>query len=599
MPPRKDMTLLERSLELLDRHWRMLVLLTWLGLCAWLLYKRWADIAAFGLGDTDDNMRMMQVRALLGGQDWYDLRQYRLNPPWGSNIHWSRLVDLPLAGLVLGLRPFIGGAAAERWAVAVAPMLPMLLMLFSVTLASRRLVHPAAYPLALIAFFFAGSAGSMFNPLRIDHHGWQLAFLALAVAGMSDPRRARGGAVLGLASALSLAVGLELMIYLAVMGSAVVLFWVADSAERERLRAYAVALGGGTATAFLLFASYANRLAVCDALSPVWLSDALVAGAFLFGLSFAVVADWRRRLLLAMGAGLVLAAFHVLMWPHCLQRLEGVPPDAVDLWLSHVREARPIYKHGWRIAFNVATLPAIGAIGWMLLAYRDRADPDRLRRILGAGLPALVAALLLLWQTRAGPSAQTMALTGAAALGAVLIAWLWRLKSVPLRFLGLGAAIVLCAGAIVPLAFNFIPPKAVTERDRAIGNANRLCASMWGLRPIALMPKGRIMSFVDHGPRIITLTHHDAVAGPYHRNAEQIVDVMRFWRGSPENALATVRKYRSDYVLSCPMASSSTIFMAEAPRGFYAQLEKGQVPAWLEAVPLPEGSPYRMWRVVG
>ena len=149
----------------------------------------------------------------------------------------------------------------------------------------------------------------------------------------------------------------------------------------------------------------------------------------------------------------------------------------------------------------------------------------------------------------------------------------------------------------MPLAFNFIPPKPVTERDRAIGQANRLCASMWGLHPIALMPKGRIMSFVDHAPRIITLTHHDAITGPYHRNAEQIVDVMLFWRGTPDNALATVRKYRSDYVLSCPMASSSTIFMAEAPKGFYAQLEKGQVPAWLERVPLPEGSPFKMWRV--
>lgn len=595
MAPRKDETLQDRLLALLDRHWRLLVVLTWTGMCAWLLYKRWGDIAAFGLGDTDDNMRMMQVRALLGGQDWFDLRQHRLA---GSNIHWSRLVDLPLAGLVLGLRPVLGGAAAERWAVAIAPMLPMLLMLFSVAVTTRRLVHPAAYPLALAAFFFAGSAGGMFNPLRIDHHGWQLAFLALAVAGMSDPKRARGGAILGLASALSLAVGLELMICLAVMGTATILFWVADSAERERVRTYAVALGGGTAMAFVLFASYANRLPVCDALSPVWLSDALLAGALLFGISLVVVEDGRRRLLLALGAGFVLAGFHSLMWPHCLQRLEGVPPDAVDLWLSHVREARPIYKHGWRIAFNVATLPAIAAIGWILLAVVSRSDRDRFRRVLGAGVPAVVAAMLLLWQTRAGPSAQTMALTGAAALGAILIAWLSRLKSIPLRFLGLGVALVLCAGAVVPVAFNFIPPKPVTERDRAIGNANRLCASMWGLRPIALLPKGRVMTFVDLGPRLITLTHHDAVTGPYHRNAAQIVDVMRFWRGTPENALATVRKYRSDYVLSCPMASSSTIFMAEAPKGFYAELERGDVPDWLVPVPLPEGSPFKMWRVV-
>ena len=57
-------------------------------------------------------------------QDCFDLRQYRLNPPTGANIHWSRLVDLPIAGLILLLRPFVGGTDAERAAVAIAPMLP-------------------------------------------------------------------------------------------------------------------------------------------------------------------------------------------------------------------------------------------------------------------------------------------------------------------------------------------------------------------------------------------------------------------------------------------------------------------------------------------
>jgi hypothetical protein len=45
------------------------------------------------------------------------------------------------------------------------------------------------------------------------------------------------------------------------------------------------------------------------------------------------------------------------------------------------------------------------------------------------------------------------------------------------------------------------------------------------------------------------------------------------------------------------MMSSATIFMAEAPKGFYVQLTKGRVPDWLEPVELPEGSPFRMWRV--
>jgi hypothetical protein len=154
-------------------------------------------------------------------------------------------------------------------------------------------------------------------------------------------------------------------------------------------------------------------------------------------------------------------------------------------------------------------------------------------------------------------------------------------------------------GAIVPMVVGYIPEAKASPRDKAIGKANRLCGSMWGLRPIALQPKGRVFTFIDLSPRLITVTHHDAVAGPYHRNGQQIADVMNFWRGPEAQAHRIVQKYRSDYVLSCPNSSTTTIFAAEAPKGFYVQLQQGKVPAWLKPVPLPKDSPFRMWRVVG
>jgi len=112
MLKRKDELPIDRILAMGERHWRWLVVALWLAFCAWFLTNSWANVLSFNLGDTDDNMRLMQVRALLHGQDWYDLRQYRLNPPFGANIHWSHLVDLPIAGLILLLRPFVGGAQA-------------------------------------------------------------------------------------------------------------------------------------------------------------------------------------------------------------------------------------------------------------------------------------------------------------------------------------------------------------------------------------------------------------------------------------------------------------------------------------------------------
>lgn len=76
-----------------EKHWRWLVLIFWLAVSAYMLWERWDYIRLFALGDTDDNLRMMQVRGLLAGQGWFDLRQYRLDPPMGADIHWSRLVS--------------------------------------------------------------------------------------------------------------------------------------------------------------------------------------------------------------------------------------------------------------------------------------------------------------------------------------------------------------------------------------------------------------------------------------------------------------------------------------------------------------------------
>jgi hypothetical protein len=597
MRQRKNELTAGQAVELLERRWKWAVVAAWLLLCAWFVFQRWNQIHFFGLGDTDDNMRMMQVRGLLNGQDWYDLRQYRLNPPHGANIHWSRLVDLPIAGLILALRPFVGGAAAERWAVGIAPMLPYLLLLFSVALTVRRLVDRRAYLLALIALFFAGSTNGMFMPTRIDHHGWQLAFLALGVAGMADPKRARGGVTLGLASALSLAIGLEMLIYIGIAGAAMVLFWIDDREERERLGAYAVTLGGGTAFSFLVFASYANRQAVCDALSPVWLSDALLGSALLFAMAWLSPADWKRRLALAAVAGAIVALFHALAWPHCLSRLEGVSPEVQELWLSHVREARPFYRHGWKVAPLIIALPITGVLGWLLLIWTRRGERERLRRTLAAAMPGFAATALLFWQTRTGPAAQMLAAPGAAALIWILVPLVWSSRYAAVRVLGVTAVVVIGAGGAVPLVMDYVPSKPRTVREAAIERANRLCNSLWGLRPIALQPKGIVFTFVDNAPRLITVTHHDSIMGPYHRNGEQIADVMNAFRGSEAQAHALIRKYRSDYLLTCPNSSTTTIFMSEAPKGFYAQLQRGQVPSWLTPVELPKDSPFRMWRV--
>jgi hypothetical protein len=164
---------------------------------------------------------------------------------------------------------------------------------------------------------------------------------------------------------------------------------------------------------------------------------------------------------------------------------------------------------------------------------------------------------------------------------------------------GVSLVVIAGFGALVPLVLDYVPDKKPTARDVAIERANRLCNTMWAYHPVALQPKGIVFTFIDYGPRLITVTHHDSIAGPYHRNGQQIADVMNAFRGSADQAHALIAKYHSNYLLTCPNSSTTTIFMAETPKGFYAQLEHGQVPKWLTPVDLPKDSPFRMWRVTG
>ncbi|WP_240309417.1 MULTISPECIES: AcrB/AcrD/AcrF family protein [Sphingomonas] len=588
----------DRWLEWTARHWRWVVLAYWLGACAWFLFSRWRGIELFQLNDTDDNMRIAQVRALLHGQAWFDLRQYRMDPPYGANIHWSRIVDLPIAGLILLGRLFVSGPNAERFAVAVAPLLPYLPLCVGLALSARRLIHPAAYPLAFAALFFAASTNGMVMPTRIDHHGWQLAMLALTVAGLADPDRRRGGLVAGAASAFSLSIGLESLIYIALAAAAQVLMWVDDRDQRERMATFAVSLAAGCTIGFLGFASYANRAPVCDALSPVWLSDALLGGALLWLIAAVSPTRWTVRFGLAAGAGVIVAAFHALAWPHCLTRLEGVSPEVATLWLNNVREAKPITDYGWQEQLRTAALPAVGLVGWALLAVRNwRPERDLARRTLAAAAISVAPFLLLFWQMRTGPAAQLLACPGAAALVWVLLPKAWASKNWLIGAVGSAALVVVGVGAAAPLALNFVPGPPRKEWDKQVDRANRLCPSMWGLRPIAKLPKGTIFTFLDLGPRIIAVTHHDAVAGPYHRNGDAIRDLMVAFRGPEPQAHQLVLKHRADYVMICPMMSQATVFMARAPNGFYSQLAKGQVPGWLQPIALPVDSPFRIWRV--
>ena len=581
-----------------ETHWHRWFLLIWALICGYLLYYKWNAIHWFALSDTDDNMRFAQVRAWLAGQPWYDLRQYRLDPPGGASIHWSRIVDLPIVALMLLIRPFTGAQEAARWACALAPLLALGAGLYATMLAARRLVSPNAFFLAAALLTTASATLLMWMPLRIDHHGWQLAALMWTIAGIADRRQLRGGLTAGGATVFSLAIGLELMLYLATAGALTALWWVLDRTEAERLRAYGIALAGGGALAYALFASWDNAAPRCDALTPVYLSALLEAGAVLVLLSSIPARGLPARALLAVVAGAALAGAFATSWPQCLGRPEQVSPELERLWLSHVREAKPLYQHGWRVIFPTLSLSLIGLVGTALAWWRARGSERALPWAVVA-LLSLFSTLLLLWQTRAGPSSQLIGVIGATALGQPLLAWTLAHHRMAVRVLGTAAGFVLISGAFAGLTVRFLPEKKTAYR-RSVDAANRRCPTLPALKPIAALPRATVLTFIDFGPRLIAVTPHAAIAGPYHRAGSAILDVQHAFR-APDPAVAydVMRRHGATLLLICPGMSESTVYASEAPKGFYAQLAHGHAPRWLAPVPLPASSPFKLWRWLG
>jgi hypothetical protein len=592
----------------LDRHWLRLTLIAWALLVAWYLFDRWNAIQWLSLGDTDDNMRLAQVRALLNGQGWYDLRQYRLSPPGGFDIHWSRIVDLPMAGMILLFRPFVGTGEAERLACGIAPLLPLSIAMVGLAATVRRLVSPVAWPLAIVFLVGCTATMLMFMPDRVDHHGWQLAMLSLTVCGLCDPRQARGGMIVGCASAFSLSIGLEMLPYAAMAGAIIGLRWVWDKAEAQRLAVYALTLGAGSAIGFVLFASNANQVLRCDALTPVWLSVMVVGGALLFAMArLSPEQRWQRLILALVAAGIVGGGF-AWLFPQCLGRPEQVSPELARTWLDNVREARPVYKHPFRMAFPIVALPVIGIIGAGIATWRARKTPT-----ITGWVPVLMfvtfAGLMLLWQTRAGPAAQMLAVPGAVALGWVILPWCLNSRFMLVRVFGsVGGFLAvsgLFAGLIVtPKSFdlfgwrlNYTAPDRPSKRTQNVNRQTGLCLTLPAMHALDRYPKQIVMTFIDLGPRLIVLTHHDAVAGPYHRNGDQILDVQHAFSRSPENFRAIARKYKATLLLVCPNMAESTVYRARNPGGFYDQLAHNRTPDWLKPLPLQPKSPFRLWQI--
>ena len=445
-----------------------------------------------------------------------------------------------------------------------------------------------------------------FRPGAIHHHNVQIVLMIWSLAlFVRMPSRPRDGAIAGILGALSVAVGQEMAPAVAVLAIIVAVRWVVEGDRCARTTiAYALALAAGTVVLGAATIAPADYLTVhCDAISIAQVGSLGVGG---FGL--AALAALPRlnsivlRLVAAGALAAVLAVSVKLGAPQCLgDPYAQLDPRLAAMWLSSVSEARDLASVMRDLPQDVPAYFGIPLAALVLGAIRCRRETGQ-RRWNWIACTASQAALLLvsIWQLRGA--------SGANALGAALVpAALLRMLPAPagrasyfgIHRVALAALLLLNPVTLLALGSGVahaIGAAAVTTRRIVHSGDAGTCQRASDYKPLALLPRGRMLAFIDSGPFILMESGHAVLAAPYHRNQAGNNAMLDMFLSAPDDAKVGMDAHGIDYVAFCPGAPERYDYAASAPAGLAAALSRDDVPAFLERIPL-HGTDLVVYRV--
>jgi hypothetical protein len=563
--------------------------------------------ARFIDSDSDNLMRLVGLRDWLAGQGWFDMQQYRILPPEGISMHWSRYVDAGIAGLLVPLSWLMPMAQAEMLTLVLWPTLLLVALCFVAAAGANRLSGPiAALGAGLLALFWGKLGGGKFMPGSIDHHNVQILFatiaLALLLAPPRDPGRGavRNGALAGLAAAFALAVGLEMLpMLLLLWGFAGLRFAFAVPGSRAWLGGFALTIG---LAAPLLMAGQTPvadwARPYCDKLGLPIL--ALLAAGSAASLAGVALATWLTgplaRLALMGGVAALGLWLSAPLLGACLAGPYGtMPAEARQIITDRIIEAQPAARLFLRDPAGVVALlaPLAALIGlaaillWQARGQITRAERDALFIALPMAAIGLAFASVQIRAASAGaPAALFLA-------GFVLarIAALFRQGRPRAGVLAGAAALLLVFLPNYPLdaaraALHLVPGEyALAERD---ASARRGCLDHDAVAALARLPGDAvILSDLKSGPILLAYTPLAVTSAGYHRSGDA------YWNGivpyERESAMiAALHKSRASHVLICPGKPGR--------RPFADRLLSGDLPDWL--VPVPVQGDARLFRVL-
>ncbi len=557
---------------------------------------------------TDDAMRLVQVRDLLGGQGWFDLTQYRLGPA-GIEMHWSRLVDAPIAGLILALTPLLGPAAAETAAIYAWPLILLGPPLAATAAAGRTLAGTPGLWVAPLLMALQLSQSGRFIPGMVDHHNLQVAILVVAIAlAAVATRRPRAAVGVGAAMATSLAVGVEFVPVIAALALCAGLGWVVDGpASRRQIIGLTAGFSAVLAALFVLTApASAWRGGFCDALGLDLALPALAGAGLLglgaaFGPAFGPAASAGARLAILAVAGAAAAAMALAVVPACLaDPLAGIDPFLREHWLDRVSEAG-----SWAALLRDSPHTELPILGAALLATAASAvmfvrEPAErwLWAMLGGAI--LLSVALAFWQQRAGTVLPPLSALPVAILGVRLYLSARARDSLP-RALGAIAFVFVATPTIWALVRPAPGPPAETGIAAAGETARPLSMTdLWScyrpeeLAVLADLPPGLVSASSNLGAHILLAGPHRVLSAPYHRNTLGMTEQLRIALADDAGAERRLRELGVAHVVTCARDGE---YQDRGRDGFAYRLARGTVPAFLERTATGPGGIVTVYRL--
>lgn len=584
-----------------------ILLAIWLAVCVSLLAVNWHFLGPLNFRDPDDALRLVQVRDLLAGQNWFDLTQHRIHPPDGVPMHWSRIVDLPIALMLAVLDPLLGPPLAERITLVAIPALQLLLLMALVYKLSRRLDLSSGTALLSVAML-GTSLGILiqFAPMRIDHHGAQIIFGAIAVLALLGTWRRDGrmGLIAGIAMACWLQISLEGLPCAVAMGGVFAVRHMLRVDCWNDFRAYLAALTAGSA--LILFGTHYPSDAVaawCDSFSPSYLVPLAVTCITVLAAAMKMPRnDIAGRTMPLILGGIAGGATFLMTGRQCLAGpFETLDPIVYDNWFLAVKEGMPIWTQKPDLQAMIILPTLLGLVG-SILGWRRAVAPEK--RMAWASLIAmqLVSCAISLDVMRAMSFAHLLALPGNAVLLVRLMTAAQRLRTMPLRVVFSAGTVVLTPfGAAAAMAAALDPANTTTAAQTAKPEpvADRFkCTTYEGLRGLDALPASLLFTPLDIGAHMLVYTHHSVVATGHHRNAQGMKQAISGLLATPDEARDIVTATGARYLVYCGGENEVVKYAKREPNSLIATLLAGRHPDWLAPVPMRPGESVKVFRIL-